>query len=183
MKSLKVLAAVAVVCSVAGAAMADQCKPIHARFGLATFLGPCSYEETAYADCIDRPVRGTVNGIWHTFAPDDNWVCLAPIPGFGCLDPPPAPYSPLAAGYAFSVLETAKGIVYLQDSWVWNLSFMLNPAHLEGTKAVFPAVSISVIAGGTGHYEEAWGWIGFIADDGPWMGFIAGEICTPGAED
>jgi hypothetical protein len=170
MKNLVSCVAVAVVlCLVASAAAAAPCRPINSRLGPVTFLGPCTYDGTDYAGCYERRVYGTINGSHVEYAPDNNWVVSYQAP----------PYSSLAAGWAMSVFETSRGMIYAQNTWVWNLSLF---PPLEGTKAIFPTVEVAVITGGTGHYEGAWGWIGFIQDDGTWRGFMRGEICTPDSD-
>ena len=164
MRSLFLTAALGVLCLVASAAMAEQCQPINARVGASTYLDPCTYQGTDYLFCIDAPIMGTINGIWHYYGEGDQVEGL-----------PDPPYSSLWAGWALDVIETTRGTIYAQDNWMWNLS-----AIDSGYKAGLPMVTISIITGGTDHYEGASGWIGMILDDqGAWRGFMRGEICTP----
>ncbi len=68
MKSFIVHAALVVVlCLVAGAAIAGECKPIEVRIGPSTYLGSCTYDGTDYLYCIDAPLKGTFNGTWHYY--------------------------------------------------------------------------------------------------------------------
>jgi len=171
---------VVVLCLVAGAAIAGECKPINVRIGPSDFLGACSYAPPEYGEmdfafCIDAPLRGTLRGTWHYYGPLDNGVYWPPP---ASLDPyvpsfPPAPYSALLAGWALDVIETNRGEIWAQDNYVFNFNAI-------GDQALFPFVSLSSITGGTGAYEYAEGWFGVIADDaGGWRGFMRGEICTP----
>jgi hypothetical protein len=167
MKSFILPAALVVVLVlVAGPVMADECEPINARFQVGTYLDPCTYNGIDFDYCIDTPIWGTINGMWHFYGEEENWLGADPGP----------PYSSLWAGWALDVIETRRGTIYAQDNWLWNLSAF----GLEGTKAGLPAVQLSIITGGTGQYEDASGWFGVILDDsGYWRGFMKGEICTP----
>ena len=154
------------LCLVASAAMADQCKPINARVGESTYYTCPEAEEgeTQYLWCIDAQVTGTINGTWHYYGDGGQ---VEAYPG--------DPYSSLWSGWALDVFETKGGMIYAQDTWLWNLD-----AAEAGYKAGLPMVTISNINGGTGPYEEASGWIGMILDDtGAWRGFMKGEICIP----
>ena len=163
-----ILFSVAVLLLMASATMADECKPVHVRIGPSTYLDPCTYEGVDYLFCIDAPIKGTFNGIWHYYGEGDQIEAY-----------PDEPYSSLWAGWALDVIETNRGTIYAQDNWMWNLSVF----DLEGTKAGLPMVTISVITGGTGDYHGASGWIAMILDDtGSWKGFMKGEICTPDDE-
>ena len=69
-KSLSFVVVLSVVGVVFGGAvptMADQCKPVDSRVGPSTYLEPCTYDETEYLYCIDAPIMGTLNGIWHYY--------------------------------------------------------------------------------------------------------------------
>jgi len=152
---------------VASAAMADQCKPISVRLPAGEYLGSCEYNGVPFEFCIESPVTGTLNGIWYYYGPASNWV------EWSDENPAPPSYSPFWAGWALDVIATNQGEIWAQDNFLFNL-------NTSGNKAGFPIVSISSITGGTGHYEEAWGWFGVIADDsGNWKGFMKGEICVP----
>jgi hypothetical protein len=167
MKSLKLIMVPVLLVVAASAAMAEpQCQPINVRVGQATSLGTCVFDGTEYGVCVDTPLKGTLNGIWHFYG-DGGFVTAFPDP----------PFSSLFAGWGLDAIETNRGAIYAQDNYIWNLSVF----GLEGTKAAIPAVSLSVITGGTGHYEGATGWFAAIYDDGGggWRGFIRGEICTP----
>jgi hypothetical protein len=158
-------AVIAVVGLVATAAMAGGCQPINVRIGPSTYLDPCTYDGTDYLFCIDAPIKGTLNGIWHYYGEGGQVEAY-----------PDSPYSSLWAGWALDVINTSRGTIYAQDNWLWNLSVL----DLEGIKAGLPMVTISTITGGTDQYEGASGWIGMILDDsGVWRGFMRGEICTP----
>ena len=144
---------------------------MNSRIGASEYLSNCTYDGTYYQYCIDAPVKGTINGIWHYLAPPGgNSVTAFPDP----------PYSSLQAGWALDVMETNRGDIYAQENWMFNLSVFDADVFSPNAKALSPAVTISVITGGTGQYEGASGWIGMIFDDsGQWRGFMKGEICTP----
>ena len=77
-------------------------------------------------------------------------------------------------------METNRGDIYAQENWMYNLSVFDPEVFSPNAKALEPLVTISVITGGTDHYEGASGWLGMILDGaGQWKGFMKGEICTP----
>jgi len=163
---------VVVLCLVAGAAVAGECKPVHVRIGPSTYLDPCEYAGIDFLYCIDAPLRGTFRGTWHYYGEWDNGVFWPELDAAG--DPifDPAPYSGFVAGWALGVIETRRGEVYLQDNYLWNFN-AISADHV-------PFVSAINIKGGSGKYEGASGWLGVIADDsGDWRGFMKGVICTP----
>ena len=147
-----------------GAAIAGDCKPINARAGAAVYLDPCVYRDLPYEFCIDTPINGTINGVWHYYGPADNVFFVD--------EPPGVPnYSGMAAGWALEVLSANDGEVWAQSAYVfhydtWSLA------------QDFVYSSTSYITGGTGKYEGATGWYGFVGSEIR-GGLIHGEICTP----
>ena len=114
--------------------------------------------------CIDTPINGTINGMWHYYGPADNAVFVDFPPGVGN-------YSGMAAGWALDVLSANDGEVWAQNAYVFH-NDTWNPA--QG----FVYSSTSYITGGTGKYAGATGWFGFVGSDSK-GGIIHGEICTP----
>ena len=163
---------VTTLCLVAGVAIADECKPVHVRIGLSTYLDPCVYQEIDFLYCIDAPLKGTLRGTWHYYGEETNGVFWPPLNDDG--DPifDPAPYSAMVAGWALGLIETNKGELYVQDNYLWNFN-TITDNHL-------PFVTLMNVTGGSGMYDGASGWLGVIADDsGNWRGFMKGVICTP----
>jgi hypothetical protein len=156
-------------CLAAGGVVADECKSVYANTMTPILLGACEFEGVQYGFCLDVPLTGTLNGTWHYYGPPNNWV---DVPGVcGSDGPVPMPgFTGFSAGWALDVLELNDGGIRAQDAYMlhWDVYF--------GGKFAF--ASISSIDSGTGKYEGASGWFGFVGSelDG---GIIRGEICTP----
>jgi len=145
----------------ATAAMAEQCKAVHARLGEMVFYDPgCMLDGDTYYWCAERPTLGTLNGTYHFYsAPAFNgWDLEVPDGAIG------ASWW-IGVSYAISVFETKKGTLFTQEAQVWHGN------ELEGWGSHFS------VTGGTGHYDGATGWM---ASAGSWDSMaLVGEICTP----
>jgi hypothetical protein len=146
---------------VAATAMAEQCKPIHARLGEMVFYDPgCMLDGVTYYWCAERPTLGTLKGTYRFYsAPEVNgWDLEVPEGAIG------ASWW-IGVSYAISVFETKKGTLFTQETNVWHYD------EMEGWGAH------SSITGGTGRYDGATGWL---AAAGSWDSMaLVGEICTP----
>jgi hypothetical protein len=156
---------VVVLCLVAGAAIAGDCKPIRAHAGTATYFAACDYDGTTYEGCIEVPIRGTLNGTWIFYYTLNNSVDLPELPE----DPWPGAGS---SGWGLGVSKTNKGKVFAQEAWVshWDLAPPVVDYYIFSGN--------SLITGGTRHWKGATGWLGFVGDEAN-GGVIRGEICTP----
>ena len=154
---------VVVLCLVAGAAIAGECKPIRAHAGTATYFDDCEYDGTTYLGCVETPIRGTLNGTWVFYYTADNTVDLPDLP----LD-----WSGVSSGWGLGVYKTNKGKVFAQEAWVshWDLAPPVVDYYIFSGN--------SLITGGTRHWMGATGWLGFVGDEAN-GGVIRGEICTP----
>lgn len=156
---------VCAVCLVASNATAGDCKKIIAKIGTATYLDECSYGGVDYVWCIDTPVTGNLRGTWHYLSsPEDNfWELTVPDGALGI------PGWTLQTVWNLSVFETRKGDIITQDNEILNLD-------------VFPAFGalsgMAFIIGGTGNYQGATGWLGYVITEAD-GGELRGEICTP----
>jgi len=155
-----------VLCLVAGAAIAGECKPVNVRIGPADWDGltSCSALGQDFDFCLDSPITGTLNGTWHYYNVDENGMDI----------PVADPYPSSTIWWALGAIETNRGEIYVQDISVVNWD------ALDAIPGTEPAVAIENITGGTGRYEGAWGWFGVIFDNlGDWRGWARGVICTP----
>jgi len=146
---------------VAASAMAEQCKPVHARLGEIVISDPgCMLDGVTYYWCAERLSFGTINGTYRFYsAPELNgWDLEVPDGAIG-------PTWWIGVSYAISVFETNGGTLFTQESEVWHWD------ELEGWGAHYS------IKGGTGHYDGATGWM---AAAGSYDSMVlVGEICTP----
>jgi hypothetical protein len=152
------------VCLAAPSVSADDCRKIIANAGVAVFPDECSYNGVDYAWCIDTPMTGNLKGTWHILAnPDWNaWELTVPdgIPGIPVWD--------LWATWNLSVFETKKGDIVTQANEIVVLDSYFTYGALSGT---------ALIIGGTGVYDGATGWIGWVVTEAD-GGAVRGEICT-----
>jgi hypothetical protein len=145
---------------------AADCKKIIAKAGIAEYIvGPCSYGGVDYVWCLDTPVTGNLKSTWHIFAnPDFNaWELTVPsgIPGIPVWD--------LWATWNLSVFETKKGDIITQANEIAHLDVYFTYGAISGT---------ALITGGTGDFEGATGWIGWVVTESG-GGELRGEVCTP----
>jgi hypothetical protein len=156
---------VIVVCMATSIVTADDCKKVIANAGVAEYFEGCSYNGVDYAWCLDTPVTGNLKGTWHILAnPDWNaWELTVPvgIPGIPSWD--------LWATWNLSVFETRKGDIITQANEIAHLDVFFTYGAISGT---------AFITGGTGNYEGATGWIGWVVTE-TGGGALRGEICTP----
>ena len=152
------------LCLAASIATAGDCKKIIAKVGEATYLDECSYGEQEYVWCIDTPVTGNLRGTWHYHGrPDVNYFNLdvPDVLGIGGWN--------LWLVWSLSVFETHKGDIITQENEIFNPTIYDNYGAICG---------MFYIIGGTGDYEGATGWLGFVATEAE-GGVLMGEICTP----
>lgn len=156
------------LCLAVSSAIAGECKKINAKIGPATYLDEfdeCSYDGVDYLWCIDTQVTGNLRGTWHFLSkPADNFFDLTVtedlgIPGWG-----------LWVVWGVSVFETRKGDIITQDNAILNFNVYFTPfGGLSGMTA---------IVGGTGKYEGATGWLGYVITEAE-GGVLNGVVCTP----
>ncbi len=137
-----------------------RCEPVHAHFLAPTFFDTCVYQGHFYEWCLENPVRGSLSGTWRYYGSPETWWESEVTPGalgesWG-----------FAGTSALAVIETRRGILYGQDTLVWHAE-----AGDEG-------VGYVRLVGGTGRYEGATGWLGYIAETLE-SATILGRICTP----
>jgi len=155
-----------VVCLMVSHATAGDCKKIIANAVSTEYdLDGCTYNGVYYIWCIDTSVTGNLKGTWHIFAnPDFNgWNLEVPDDIDGI------PVWVLSVTWNLSVFETKKGNIITQADEI------LNPDVYDAFQALS---GLALITGGTGDYEGASGWIGWVVTetDG---GVLRGEFCTP----
>jgi hypothetical protein len=153
------------LCLAVSSATAGDCKKIIANVGAATYLDECSYQGEDYVWCIETPVTGNLRGTWHYYSrPDANYFDLAvPDDALG------VPGWNLWVVWSLSVFETRKGDIITQENEILNLDIFDSYGALSG---------MAFIVGGTGDYEGATGWLGFVTTEGN-GGVLMGEVCTP----
>ncbi len=153
------------VCLTATNASAGDCKKIIAKVGAATYLDECSYDGVDYIWCIDTPVIGNLRGTWHFYSsPEINiWELTVPDGALGI------PGWDLWAAWNLSVFETHKGDIITQDNEILNLDAYQAYGALSGA---------AFIIGGTGDFEGATGWLGYVITEAE-GGELRGEICLP----
>jgi hypothetical protein len=153
------------VCLAPAVIEATDCKKIIANAGVAVVPDACSYNGVDYFWCIDTPMTGNLKGTWHILAnPEWNaWELTVPdgIPGIPSWD--------LWATWNLSVFETKKGDIITQANEIAHLGVYFTYGAISGT---------ALITAGTGVYEGATGWIGWVVTEAN-GGEIRGEICTP----
>ena len=146
---------------VAATAMAEQCKPVHARLGEIVFSDPgCILDEVTYFWCAERPTKGTLKGTYRFYsAPELNgWDLEVPPDALG------ASWE-IGVSYAISVFETKRGTLFTQETEVWHWG------EAEGWGAHYS------VTGGTGKYAGATGWM---AAAGSYDSMtLVGELCKP----
>ena len=155
------------LCLAASSATAGDCKKIIAKVGAATYLDACSYDGEVYIWCIETPVTGNLRGTWRFYSrPAFNAFDLTVpdvlgIPGWN-----------LWVAWSLSVFETRKGDIITQDNAILNLDVYFNP-DWGG-----PLSGMTSIIGGTGDYEGATGWLGYVIVEAE-GGVLRGVVCTP----
>jgi hypothetical protein len=153
------------VCLTASHATAGDCKKVIANAVTTVYLDPCTYNGVEYMWCIDTTVTGNLKGTWHIFAnPDFNGWNLEVPPGIDGI-----PVWVLSVTWNLSVFETKKGEIITQADEI------LNPDVYD----TYGAISgLALVTGGTGDYEGASGWIGWVVTE-TGGGVLQGLICTP----
>lgn len=156
---------VIVLCLTTSIANATDCKKIIAKVGPAAYLSDCSYNDVDYVWCIDSPLKGNLLGTWHYLSsPDWNAFDLT-VPD-GALG---IPGWDLWVVWSLMVVETNKGDIIAAENEILNLDAFDNFGAISG---------MAFIVGGTGNYEGATGWMGFVGTETE-GGVLRGEVCTP----
>ena len=156
---------IVVVCLTASQATAGDCKKVIANIGLSDYVGPCTYNGVEYTWCIDTTVTGNLKGTWHVFGnPDANYYELMVPEGS-----PGIPSWGFLVTWNVSVFETKKGNVFAQADEIIILDVFDAFGAFSGT---------ALVTGGTGDYEGASGWLGWVASEAD-GGVLQGMICTP----
>ena len=161
-----VMLAVVVLFGVASSATAQDCRPVFARVGVATYLdGPCYYNGEEYVFCVDTPLKGMLRGTWH-FLSKPAWNIFELEVPDGTLG---IPGWDLWVGWSLSVIETHQGDIIMQENEILNLDAYFNYGAISG---------MANIIGGTGRYEGATGWIGVVFTESQ-GGVLRGMVCSP----
>ena len=147
-------------------AMAGDCKPANVNVGANVYYDyqdyppECTFQGVDYLWCLEAPGNGTLNGTWWYYGSVwDNFVEV--------LDPMPR-HPGFWAYYAVSSMITSKGELWMRNTGVMDLENYFGDFPF-GTETI-------AIVGGTGVYEGATGWLGFIWSD--YGGVMKGEVCT-----
>jgi len=143
----------------------DQCRNMNAHGFAADFQEFCEFDGTVYDFCFVNNMRGTFNGTMFEYFQND-WVVL--LEDLGLPTPPDA----LESWYnrEFAVLHSKQGMVWGEAQYVFDLR-----AFDTGGVAVPTQVT-----GGSGIYEDAYGWITWTFRDGTLETFsIDGRVCGP----
>ena len=142
-----------------------QCRNIVGHAEVVDLQSPCQ-EDTAYWGCYIQKIRGTLSGTWVSYQQEDWFVDL------GTLGAPVPSESPLSAYLReFEVFTTNKGTVYGDAQTVFDVRLF----DSDGGGAL-----PTIITGGTGIYQDAWGWIVLTYTDGTVEEFdVQGRICGP----
>jgi len=150
------------------AATGVLCQPVHGHHGATLSFEACEYQGVEYEWCLELPIWGTLNGIWHYYGnPATVYRLEAPeeVLGEGWL---------FGASSALAVFETNRGNVFAHENSLWH-----RPGPLLYTEYF-------TFTGGTGHYEGATGRMGIISDvahpqgnETVETGVLFGVVCTP----
>jgi len=162
-KILFVISLLLAFCLAAPSATAGDCKKISAGAGASNFYEGCSYDGEDYLWCIDTPVTGNLKGTWRFMSrPDWNAfeLTVEDILGIGSWD--------LWVVWSLGVFETNEGDILTQETDLLNVDAYFNYGALS---------TMSYIIGGTGKYEGATGWLGYVGTE-TGGGVLRGEVCT-----
>ena len=141
----------------------DQCRNMNGH-GVA-FQAPCAFDDTDYDFCFVSKMRGTINGTMVEYFQDD-WVIL--LEDLGVPTPPEA----IESWYnrEFAVLTSKQGMIWGEAQYVVD-------ERLYDTGGF--AIPMTV-TGGTGIYEEAYGWVTWTFTDSTLSKFsYDGRVCGP----
>jgi hypothetical protein len=147
----------------------DQCRNMngHGVFGDDAFQAPCEFDGTGYDFCFVSKMRGTINGTMVEYF-QDGWVILLEELDLGVPTPPEA----IESWYnrEFAVLTSKQGMIWGEAQYVVDVRL-----YDMGGFAIPMTVT-----GGTGMYEEAFGWVTWTFTDSTLSKFsYDGRVCGP----
>ena len=143
----------------------DPCRNVNGHGFAGDFQEPCEFDGTVYDFCFINKMRGTINGTMFEYFQND-WVVL--LEDLGLPTPPAAGES--WYNREFAVLTSKQGMVWGEAQYVVDLRV------LETGGAAVPLL----VTGGTGIYEDAYGWITWTFGDETLATFsIDGQVCGP----
>ena len=171
MKRLVILLALLLVFPAAFAGNGgDNCRNINAH---ATWVGEgpaCEFNSTTYDYCYMAKVRGNLNGSWDSYVMWDWYVILESL---GVQTPPEAGES--WYNRELEVFTTKHGMVWGDAQFVFDLRVFDSDGG--------PSIP-TMVTGGTGMYEDAYGWINGIYLDAALVNFeLNGRVCGPNIEE
>lgn len=167
MKSLIVFFALLLVFP---AAFADEkCQRIRGQAEFVGFEEPCHFDGTEYAFCIVAETRGTLKGTWVSYFQEDWTVLLEELEGLPIPTPPGAFES--LYNREFDVFTSRRGEIWGESQYVFDLRVVES-----GGGTAVPVI----ITGGSGKYEDAYGWITPIVTNADLTTFsMHGRVCRP----
>lgn len=143
----------------------DPCRNVNGHGFAADFQEPCEFDGTVYDFCFISRMRGTINGTMFEYFQND-WVVL--LEDLGVPTPPAAGES--WYNREFAVLTSKQGMVWGEAQYVFDMR------NLDTGGVAVP----TLVTGGTGIYEDAYGWITWTFRDGTLATFsIDGQVCGP----
>ena len=159
----------------------DQCRNMngHGVYGDDYFQAPCEFDGTDYGYCFVSKMRGTINGTMVEYFQDD-WVILLESleiipknPHFiDAISTPPDAGDAGGSWYnrEFAVLTSKQGMIWGEAQYVADVRL-----YDMGGFAIPMTVT-----GGTGIYEEAYGWVTWTFTDSTLSKFsYDGRVCGP----
>lgn len=143
---------------------ADQCRNMNGRGVINEYQEPCLVD-TDYDFCFVNRMRGTFNGSMIEYFKYE-WLVL--------LDDLDVPTPPAAEeswyNREFAVLSSKQGMIWGDAQYVFDLRFY------DVGGAAIPMI----VTGGTGFYEDAYGWITWTLTDSSLFAFsYDGQVCGP----
>jgi hypothetical protein len=171
MKQLILLLTLLLVFPIASVANGeDPCRNINAHATLVDEVPECEFNSMTYDYCYIQKVRGNLNGSWVSYVMWDWGVTLESL---GVQTPPEAGES--WYNRELEVFTTKHGMVWGDAQFVFDLRAFDSDGG--------PAIP-TIVTGGTGMYEDAYGWITAIYTDGTLSNWrIYGRVCGPNIEE
>ena len=171
MKRLVILLALLLVFPAAFAGNGgDNCRNINAHATLVDEGPGCEFDSTTYDYCYIQKTKGNLNGSWVSYVMWDWGVTLESL---GVQTPPEAGES--WYNRELEVFTTKHGMVWGDAQFVFDLRAFDSDGG--------PAIP-TIVTGGTGMYEDAYGWITAIYTDGTLSNWrIYGRVCGPNIEE
>ena len=143
----------------------DHCRNMNGHGRTVDIQEPCEFDGVVYDFCFVNEVRGTINGTVFEYF---QWDWIVWLEGLGVPTPPDAGGS--FYNREFAVLTSKQGTVWGEAQYVYDLRV------LDTGGVAVP----TLVTGGTGIYEDAYGWITFTFGDETLLPFsIDGRVCGP----